>query len=113
MNSIERLHKDSKSASYKTTCSCHDDGHDLTIWVDNDPDFGVNIFFNVIAPYPYTWDGCNIFVRGWHRVRGAIQILCTGRIVYQDAFSFRSKAHINDFIAALNEGMNTTTLPHD
>ena len=113
MNSVERLHKDSKSASYKTTCSCHDDRHDLTIWVDNDPDFGVNIFFNVIAPYPYTWDGCNIFIRAWHRICGAAKILFTGRIVYQDAFSFRSKAHINDFIAALNEGMNTITMPHD
>lgn len=113
MNSIERLYKDSKSATYKTTCDCNDDLHDLTVWIDNDPEFGVDIFFNVHGPYPYTWSGANIFIRGWHRLRGAIQILLTGRIVYQGNFSFRNKTHINDFITALHEGMNTVKMPGD
>lgn len=105
MNSIERLENDSKNAVYKTTCACHDDEHNITFWIDKDEDFGMSLYMNMIGPYPYCWNGSTWYQRLWYRIKGALQILFTGYIVYQGDFMFRDRQHIIDFISALEEGI--------
>ena len=103
MNAIERITNDSKDAVFKTSCLCSSDEHDLTIWIDKDEGFATEIFFNVIGPYPYSWCEDNPLITFWHRIKGALRILFTGRIVYQECFMFRDKEHVQDFVNALQE----------
>ena len=105
MNSIERINEESKYACYKTTCGCNSDDHTLTMWVDKDEGFCVTLYFNVIGCYPYTWDGSTWYERLWHRICGAIKILFTGQIVYQDAFTFRDTDHVKDFVEVLQKAV--------
>jgi hypothetical protein len=105
MNSIERILEDSRGNCYKTTCACHSDDHNITIWFDKEDDDFMSLYFNVVGPHPYTWKGSSWRERIWHRIYGAARILFTGQITYQDAFLFRNKKHVEDFIAALKEGM--------
>jgi hypothetical protein len=105
-NNIEQIRNDSQSAIYKTSCHCNDSEHDLTIWIDKPDDiFETTIFFNVCGPYPYTWKGETWLKRLWKRIYWSLRILFTGHAVFQEAFIFRDKNHVQDFIDALQEAI--------
>ena len=40
----------------------------------------------------------------WYRIKGAVKLLCTGRIKLEEAFLFNSTEQVDAFLAAMKEG---------
>jgi len=92
------------TAYYRTSCDCGSNEHMLTVWMDKEDDWPtLTMYFQVYGPTPYRPD--KWWQRIWQRIVGAVTILFKGKIYYEEAFIFRGKDHVRDFIKALEVGL--------
>ena|SRR3990172_463625 len=106
MTQVEEVSSDETSVIFKTSCSCYDNDHDLTFFLEYEDDIKMlSILYNVVGPAPYCfYSDKPWYVKAYNRIKLAIKVLTTGRITYQESFIFRGDKQINDLVSALLQG---------
>lgn len=88
---------------YKVDCSCGDDDDITTIEIDCD--YGIlSLNFYKKLEWSAYWGDRNFFERIWHRIKGSLKMLFTGYVYVEGSTIMQSNEHIDNFIAALEEG---------
>lgn len=100
---IEIYTDDDDMKCFKSTCSCGDDDHDLTVYIDHNL---VEIEFKMVDHDDY---GANIFVRLLKRIVLAMKILFTGRHETYGEFIFKDPEHVKNFTRTLEEAYSEIT----
>ena len=106
--SIEKWEQWDDCTIYKTSCSCG--MHEISFWVGVsemcEEVYDLTLNMKVASTYPYTWPSSKKWYRRiLCRIKGALQLLFYDNIVYEESFIFNGEQHIQDFIDALNEGI--------
>jgi hypothetical protein len=101
------LHEFEKSIFYRAACECGSEDCDLTLELEKDSD----IHQITLALYKdlywaaYWHDDDKWYKNLWLRIKAALRILFIGRIKVEESFLFGSREQIEDFIKALESGM--------
>jgi hypothetical protein len=95
---------------YRANCGCGSDECGLTLELEYDPDLN-DVTLNIYQKMIYcSWWGVNSTARFywfkdmWHRIKGALKLLFTGRIQLEESFLFKGDDHVDAFITAIQEG---------
>ena len=106
MDKIMKLDEYENAIFYRAACSCTDSRCDLSLELEMDEEINM-IFLNIYEDLYYAsyWETDNWFIDKWYRIKGALQLLFTGRIKIGDTFIFRGVDQINDFLIALEKGI--------
>jgi hypothetical protein len=101
---VMKTHDSGKAVYYSVACDCLDNDHQLDLEIEVD-DFPImTLHFYGKMDLPVYWGCTNIASMAWVRVKTAFKILLTGWVDIQNEFILREEAHIDSFIAALEEG---------
>ena len=88
---------------FRSTCSCGDDDHDLTVYIDHNL---VELEFKMIDHDDYN---ANIFIRLLKRIALVMKILFTGRHETYGEFIFKDPKHVKNFTKTLEEAYSEIT----
>lgn len=89
---IEIYIDDDDMKCFKSTCSCGDGDHDVTVYIDHNL---VELEFKMVIHDDYSK---NIFIRFLKRIGLAIKIMFAGRHEVYGEFIFKDSKHIKNFI---------------
>ncbi len=95
---------------YRATCGCGNDECGLTLELEYDPELNyvtLNMHQKLIYCSWWSIDPLDKFYwikDVWHRIKGALKLLFTGRIRLEESFLFRDKEQIDSFLTAIHEG---------
>ena len=109
MKTAEFLDSKEPVIFYKANCGCAG-GCDVTIELAYDreiEDVTMSIWQKLVYCSWWGIDPCARFYwfrDMWHRIKGAIKLLWTGRIRVEEAFLFSDPEQIDAFLAAMKEG---------
>lgn len=88
---------------FRSTCSCGDDNHDVTVYIDHHL---VELEFKMIIHDDYSE---NIFIRFLKRISLAMKIVFTGRHEIYGEFIFKDPKHVKNFTETLEEAYSEIT----
>jgi hypothetical protein len=91
---------------YRSDCGCGSNDHSQTLFLDLDEDFGLGMRLYADIDVPIYYGNGNMFSRAWLRVKYAFRLLFTGNIHMESDFLFRGAGHIEDYITALQQGLD-------
>jgi len=94
------------SVFYRATCACGIDDHDLALILEFDedlPDMVTLVMFKDLV-YASYWED-SLWGRFKKRILGTLRMLFTGYIKVEESFIFQGERQIDEFINALQEGM--------
>lgn len=94
------------SVFYRAACSCGSDEHDITLILEHDED--IPSMINLVMHKDLAW--CSYWGGSWwqrlkRRIFGPARMLFTGYVEVEETFIFQGKEQIEEFISALNEGI--------
>ena len=99
----EFLNHPDPSIFYKVICECGECSLDLELEYDSELEMLILYFYKEISARDYD-KSFNIFKRLFWRIKTALKVLFKGSIYMDGDLLIRSEQHINDFIAALEQG---------
>ena len=105
---VMTTHEFDDAVFYRASCACTDKRCDLHLSLERDKEFNtISLELNDdMYYYSFQWiENPSWFLDKWYRIKGAIRILFTGRIKINNSFIFQGEDHIQDFLNALNSGM--------
>jgi hypothetical protein len=109
MKTAEFLDNKNPAIFYKASCGCASDCG-VTIILEYDEEIN-DITMSIYQKLVYcSWCGIDPCARFywfrdvWHRIKGAIKLLYTGRIKIEEVFLFSDTDQIDAFISAIKEG---------
>ena len=102
--SIEKIKEYDDLIIYKTNCDCGD--HVLTFTLEFKRDLHwLTLYTHMQTPYHYRYYCESWYSRLFYRFINSIKLFLGYPMEYEDYFLFKDEQHIQDFIDALNEGI--------
>lgn len=105
---ICKTHEFDKSVFYKAHCSCSSENHTQTLVLDvEDEQLYLRIYHKVFCAAFWCPINFNQILKDFYiRLKLAYQILTKGYVEYEGEFIFEDETSIQDYINALQEGLN-------
>jgi len=115
---VMKQHDFKDSVFYQVACECGNPECNMTLELEIDEDSPTFIFMSFhkkVAISAY-WGNPNIFQRAWLRIKYALLILLKGHLEMEESHVFQDIEHIDNFIAAIQEGkekLKNAGIPQD
>ena len=102
---IMKLKEFDDSVFYRAACDCTSKDHDITLMLSKDDSDSIDLVLFMDVRF-HSWWNMNWFKIQWLKFKWILKLIFTGRIEMEGDFIFQGKEHIQEFINALNEGMD-------
>lgn len=92
---------------FRAACHCNSEDCDMTLILEKDKEVhDITLSLHKDLHFAAHWNDDRKWYKNiWLRIKGALRILFTGHVKLEDYFLFGSKKQIQDFIKALESGM--------